>query len=215
MASKKTHERIVDATMKLAARGPWERVTLEAIAEEAKVSLAALRDAFGTRIEILDAFSERIDREVLENLDEDMDDEAPRERLFDVLFARFEALQPYRPAIASIVDGARRDPLFALAMNTVVVRSMAWMMTGAGIDAGGTDGAFRAQGVAFVWARTMRVWLEDDDPGLARTMAELDRQLRDGELQARRIYRLLRYVPRLPRRRYRRPFQGPPSKEVA
>jgi hypothetical protein len=36
--------------------------------------------------------------------------------------------------------------------------------------------AKRALGLAYV--RTVRVWLEDDSPDLARTMAELDRNLR-------------------------------------
>ena len=42
-------------------------------------------------------------------------------------------------------------------------------------------GVFRAQGLALVWARVMRVWLDDDDPGLARTMAALDKRLREAE----------------------------------
>ena len=40
---------------------------------------------------------------------------------------------------------------------------------------------FRAQGLALVWARVMRVWLDDEDPGLARTMAALDKRLREAE----------------------------------
>jgi hypothetical protein len=35
--------------------------------------------------------------------------------------------------------------------------------------------------LALVYARSLRTWLNDEDPGLARTMADLDRRLRDGE----------------------------------
>ncbi|HEX2257777.1 MAG TPA: TetR/AcrR family transcriptional regulator, partial [Afifellaceae bacterium] len=53
----------------------------------------------------------------------------------------------------------------------------------------------RAQGLALVWARVMRVWLDDDDPGLARTMAALDRRLREAERNFIRISRFTRLLP--------------------
>ena len=36
-------------------------------------------------------------------------------------------------------------------------------------------------GLGLTYASVFRVWLQDDDPGLARTMAALDRRLRRGE----------------------------------
>ena len=59
---------------------------------------------------------------------------------------------------------------------------MAWMLAGRrDFRRPGGGGSFRAQGLALVWARVMRVWLDDDDPGLARTMAALDKRLREAE----------------------------------
>ena len=42
-------------------------------------------------------------------------------------------------------------------------------------------------GLASVYASVFRTWLDDDDPGLARTMAALDRRLRRGERTYARI----------------------------
>jgi hypothetical protein len=124
-------------------------------------------------------------------------EEAPRERLFDVLFARFEHLGPHRQAIRNIGQAAGRDPPLALEMNGIVVISMTWMLAAAGVSSTGPAGLFRAQGLALVWARVMRVWLDDDDPGLARTMAELDRRLRQAERTIIRLDRLARvFSPR-------------------
>jgi hypothetical protein len=39
----------------------------------------------------------------------------------------------------------------------------------------------KLQGAVLVYANTMRTWLEDNDPTLAKTMARLDRELRRGE----------------------------------
>ncbi|HEX2256843.1 MAG TPA: TetR/AcrR family transcriptional regulator, partial [Afifellaceae bacterium] len=181
MATDKTRKQIIDALMALAAERDWEGIGLEAVAARASVSLVRLRQAYDGRLDILADLARRTDQTVLAGLDPDMAEEAPRERLFDVLFARFEALLPYRPGLRGLAGGARRDPFLALALNRIAVTSMAWMLTAAGIPATGAVGAARAQGLALVWARVMRVWLDDDDPGLARTMAALDRRLREAE----------------------------------
>jgi hypothetical protein len=39
----------------------------------------------------------------------------------------------------------------------------------------------RAQGLALLFASVLRTWTRDDDPGLARTMAALDRALARGQ----------------------------------
>ena len=207
MVQPKTRNRIIDALMALAAERRWDDVTLEALAERAGLTLVALRAAYESRFEVLADFVRRIDERVLAGIDPDMADEAPREKLFDVLFSRLEALAPYRQAIRNIGAGARRDPLMMLELNRMATGSMAWMLTAAGIAATGSSGVVKAQGLALVWARVLRVWLDDDDPGLARTMAELDKRLRQAERTIIRLERLARIVcgPRPPRPGARKP----------
>jgi hypothetical protein len=53
------------------------------------------------------------------------------------------------------------------------------------------------------------VWLHDDDPGLSRTMAELDRDLATGARFAMLLDDLSRLVPRCPPRRRRARDSGP------
>jgi AcrR family transcriptional regulator len=181
MVQPKTRNKIIDVTLELAGERPWNEVTLEAIAERAGLNLSGLRAAYDGRVQILADFTRRIDERVLAAIDVDMAGEAPRERLFDVLFSRFEALGSHRQAIRHLGEAARSDPLLALELNRMVVNSMGWMLNGAGITATGARATVQAQGLALVWARVMRVWLDDDDPGLARTMATLDTQLRRAE----------------------------------
>jgi len=194
MVQPKTRKRIVDALMGLAAERPWDEVKLETVAERAGVTLVALRAAYESRFDVLAEFVKRVDEQVLARIDPDLAEEAPRERLFDVLFSRLEALAPHKQAIRNLGEASRCDPLMTLQLNRIVTGSMAWMLTAAGITATGTMGAVRAQGLAVVWARVLRVWLHDDDPGLARTMAELDRRLRQAERTAIRLDRVARTV---------------------
>jgi len=174
-------DRIIAAFMALLAEKPIEQIGFAEIATRAGVSLSELRNTFGSTISILAAHMKEIDRVVLAGGDADMAEEPPRERLFDVLMRRIEALAPHKAAVRSLARSASRNPGLALALNGLAVRSQQWMLTAADIHASGPKGMMRAQGLALLFASVLRTWVNDDDPGLARTMAALDRALARGQ----------------------------------
>ena len=145
------------------------------------MKLSQLRAEFGSTLAIFAAHIKDIDRAVLAGGDADMTDEPPRERLFDVLMRRLEALAPYKEAVRSLLHSARRNPGLAVALNVMAVRSQRWMLEAAGIGAAGPRGSLRAQGAALMFARVLGVWLNDEDAALDRTMAALDRGLASAE----------------------------------
>ena len=179
--SKPPRERIIAAFMSLLADKPIERIGLSEIAREAGVSLVELRDLFGSTLAILAAQIKETDRTVLAADAADMAEEPPRERLFDVLMRRLEVLEPHKAAVRSLTRSASRNPGLAFALNGLAVRSQQWMLTAADIDAAGPRGMVRAQGLAILFASALRTWVDDDDPGHARTMAALDRALARGQ----------------------------------
>jgi AcrR family transcriptional regulator len=188
-------DKIVAAFMALIAERPIEAISFSDVAARAGVSLAALRGEFGSKLAILAAFLKEIDRQVLAGGDPELAEEPPRERLFDVLMRRIEALTPHRDAVASLVRSARRRPGFALVLNRLAVNSQQWMLAAANIPGAGPRGRLRAQGLALLYARVLRTFLEDDDPGLARTMAALDRALARGQRLAGLLDEVCLFAP--------------------
>jgi AcrR family transcriptional regulator len=174
-------DRIIAAFMSLLAETPFEEIGFAEIAAGAGVSLADLRGEFGSKLAILAAYIKGIDRKVLAGGDADLAEEPPRERLFDVLMRRLEALVPERAAIRSLMRSARRNTGLALALNGMAVTSQQWMLAAANIETSGPKGMVRAQGMALLFARVLRTFVHDDDTGLARTMAALDRALARGQ----------------------------------
>jgi len=174
-------ERIIEAFMELLAENPIERIGLAEIASSAGVSLADLRGEFSSPLAILAAHVKEIDRKVLSEIDPEMAEESPRERLFDVLMRRLELLAPHKQAVRSLLRSARSDPPLALALNALAVRSQQWMLTAAGISAAGPKGMLRAQGLSCLYANVLRTWVDDEDEGQARTLAALDRELARGQ----------------------------------
>ena len=174
-------DKAVDALMALLAEHCFEQIGLAEVAGRAGLKLSALRSEFGSTLAIVGAHIKDIDRAVLAGGTADMAEEPARERLFDVLMRRLEALAPYKPAVRSLLRSARRNPGLALALNAMAVRSQSWMLEAAGIGASGPKGALRAQGAALMFARVLSVWFDDDEPGLDRTMAALGRGLASAE----------------------------------
>ena len=189
-------DKIVAAFMALLAEKPIEQIGFAEIARGAGVSLTHLRGEFSSTLAIFAAHVKTIDRAVLAEDFSDMAEEPPRERLFDVLMRRLEVMAPQREAVRSLMRSARRSPPLTLALNGFAVRSQQWMLTAAGIKASGPRGLMRAQGLAVLFAAVLRAWVNDDDPGLARTMAALDRALGRGQ----RLVGLVEDICQVPRR---------------
>src|SRR4029077_7666951 len=151
----------------------FEQIGLAEVAGRAGLKLSQLRAEFGSTLAILGAHIKNIDRAVLSSGDADMENESPREKLFDVLMRRLEALAPYKDAVRSLMRSAARNPGLALALNSLAVRTQQWMLTAADIGASGPRGTLGAQGLALLFASVLRTWINDEDEGLAPTMAAL------------------------------------------
>lgn len=202
-APSSPREAAIEAFMALLAERRFEQIGVADVAERAGLSLADLRDQFPSTLAIFAAHVKENDRKVLAGIDADMAEEPARERLFDVLMRRIEIMTPHRAAMRSLMRSASCNPGLALALNCIAVNSQQWMLTAAGIGASGPKGTIRAQGLAMLFGRVLRTFVDDDDDN-ARTMAALDRALASGQRWSGFLDDLCRVVPRPGRWRRRR-----------
>ncbi len=193
---------IIDAALTLAADDRWSSTGMRDIADTAGVSLAELHDLFTSKTAIVRAWSDAIDTEILTATPALDPEDSPRDRLFDVLMRRFDAMKDNRDGVAAIAEASLRDPLAGLCLSSGMLQSMRWMLEAANIKATGPKGRMLARGLAAVWLATLRVWLNDDSEDMARTMAALDRNLSRAE-------RLVKLLPTGGRRRRKNPEEEP------
>jgi len=173
--------RIVDALLQLAAERRFEDISIRDIAARAGVSLVEFRDAFPSKGAVLGGLNRLIDRAALAVPLAD-DSAAPvRDRLFEALMSRLDAMAPYKAGLREIVAWLRRDPSALPQMNRAILNSLRFLLETAGIDCEGPTGALKLQGLVFAWIRIVDVWLDDAEEGLSRTMAAVDQELTRGE----------------------------------
>ncbi|MDP6706954.1 MAG: helix-turn-helix domain-containing protein [Alphaproteobacteria bacterium] len=174
-------ERLIEAALRLAALQGWTATTMAEIAAEAGVTLAEARRAFASKEALLAAFFKRLDAAMLEGL-EPGGDEPVRDRLFDVIMRRFDAMAPYKDGIRAVVrDLVRQPPVLACVAAGPVRRSLEWMLTGAGVDSWGPLQPLQLKGLGLVYLAALRAWFRDDSADLAATMAALDKGLARAE----------------------------------
>jgi ubiquinone biosynthesis protein COQ9 len=184
--------RMLTAALALAARRSWAEVTLHDIAEAAGVSMRELRSCFRAKSEVIGALIKAVDDELLGKVAARGEGQERRDMLFDAIMTRFDILAPHKAALRSM-HAASAD----LGLAAPYLASQYWMLQAAGIPAEGALGALRVAGLAATYAAVFRVWLADDDAGLARTMAALDRRLRRGQRAVASLERVGTVIQRL------------------
>ncbi|HUZ72767.1 MAG TPA: hypothetical protein VMU87_07265 [Stellaceae bacterium] len=173
-------QRLVDAALDLAARQGWRRTGLAEIAAAAGLKLHEAYALHRSKGSILRAFMRHVDTVVLEGAAAAAANESPRERLFETLMRRFDALKPHRAALGAILRESIGHPAAVLGL-VPLRRSMVWMLEASGIATAGCRGRLITHATLGLYLAVLRVFLADDSADLARTMAALDRGLRRGE----------------------------------
>jgi AcrR family transcriptional regulator len=179
--ARPTKLRLRQAAFALAERGSWHDISMAAIAEEAGVSLSILMRYAPSKSSILQDFARDIDEAMVRLFEKYPAEGEPHDRLFDVILKRLEILQPYRRVIASLMQTRKADPGEAVRLLQSVSDSIGWIAAAARVEQDSAWQSLGRLGLMRAYVRVLSVWANDDDPGLARTMAALDRSLRDAE----------------------------------
>ena len=178
---------IRQALFSLARERPWNEIGLSDVAAAAGLSLAELRAHAASKAAIIEDFSRDIDAAMLLLLRKEPPAGEAHDRLFDTVLKRLEIMAPYRRELAGIIAARPGNPAEALNLLQSASTTAGWMLAAAGLEG---DPAWKGPGFAgllYAYGRTLRVWAKDDDPGLNRTMAALDRELRDAAGRSARL----------------------------
>lgn len=186
---------VATAAMRLAAERGWRNVGCLAVARAAGLPLSVFHRRYRGRSDLLAAVARVADATVLAVETTADSEEGPRDRLFDVMMRRFDALLPFRDGLRAVVRDLPGEPVTALAFSCAFGRSMGWMLRAAGIDPDRRGGFALVAGLIAVEARVLRIFLEDDSADLSRTMAALDTELRRAERWAATLCRWRRVPP--------------------
>ena len=175
---------LITAVFEQASLVGWADVNLAEAAREAGLPVPRVRARFPNKSAVLLRFGVLADEAALAG---SQTEPMARDRLFDMLMARFDALQQHRAGVLSMMVALRTDPATAALLYAGTLRSMRWLLDAAAIPVSGLIGALRVQGLLVLWLYVLRAWEQDDSPDLTATMAAVDRGL-DRALRAEALW---------------------------
>ncbi|WP_319486019.1 hypothetical protein [uncultured Cohaesibacter sp.] len=193
-------QRLFDQFSQTVVAEGWRSVSCAEIATRANIDIKLAFLEYRDRFAYVSDLVRRIDAAMLEAFDPDMGEEPARERLFDVIMARFDAMQGHRELILALNKAARYDPMLTLHLLALSRLTGEWFLDISRISPAGFSGMARSKGALLAYARAFAVWMEDDSTDLAKTMATLDKFLKRGEKALRRAEKIACILPRIGKR---------------
>jgi AcrR family transcriptional regulator len=183
-----TPDSIIDAALDEAAAVGWRGLTMAGVAARGGLNLGDVLLFAPTKVCLLARFLERIDGVMLAPVTSPDSRDKSRDRLFEIIMRRFDALNRHRAGARAFIAGTARDPLALATAGLRLKRTLAAMLAAADVPADGLMGCLLVEGLQAVYLATLRAWMRDDTSDMAKTMAALDRALSQAE-------RLSRFLP--------------------
>jgi AcrR family transcriptional regulator len=192
-SAEKIIEKGLKAALELAASRPWADIPLADIAARAKLSLSDFHGVAG-REDLVEALDGYFDKAMsAEGVPEET---SPRERLFDVIMLRFEAMEPYRAGLLELLKFRETSLTHVVRLPGHRHASAAWALASAGLDNdGGAPASLKRIAIAVVIAQAERAWRKEASGDFALTMAALDKGLRRAEERLGQLRRLTGRAP--------------------
>ncbi len=173
MAQATPDTKLADAALKLLAKKPWRDLTLAEVAKAAKVPLSGLQ-SLGGKSALIGLMLQKFGAETASRYMPE-ENSGAKDRVLEAAMTWFEINARRKPAIRSLYDGLKFDPLTLIEQRVAFADAAAWLLTLAQADTGPAM-PLRTLGFAAIMGRAIGVWL-DDDAEMAKTMARLDGDL--------------------------------------
>ena len=168
----------VEAALRLAARMPWDGISLADIAAEARVPEDDLRAMFPTKLSLLKTYGRQVDEQVEARGTSISMDENMKDRLFEAMMIRLDVLGDHRDAVASIIRATLQgNPKTITAGASALRRAMTQLLDLCGEPSGGLCRQFKLRVLGLIYLNALLAWLKDDTPDTGKTMATLDKAL--------------------------------------
>lgn len=166
------------------------------VARRANTNLAAVYAELPDRGALLCRLGSRLDAAMLALDPAELDGMNIRERLFELIMRRLDAMAAYKAGLRTLARRPGCEPMLFAAACCNLDRLSRRLLDAAGAEHRPILALMARRTVGLVYLCTFRVWLDDDTPDMARTLAELDRRLQQAETVARWTAGIARRRPR-------------------
>ena len=176
---------LLEAAFDLIAESGWRGFSAMALAARTGAAPGEVYALLPTPAALACRLGARLDRAMLAVPPDELLELSPRERLFELLMRRLDALAPFKPGLARLRTEGRGEVELGLATLASLDRMAGWLLDLAGLPGRGLRARLARRALMLAYARVFHVWLRDNSPDQDATLAELDKRLDQLERVAR------------------------------
>lgn len=176
-APKKTAQDLLSLAFDQIGERGWSAFSFRDLAVTAKLPLHEVYKQISGRSQLLRQLNDRLDQAMFSF---DLAELAPlsvRERLFELLMRRFDAMLPYKPALQQFSQKSEMTPLLLTSSLCNLDRMAERLLDAVGVTQRGLKRRLARRALMAAYVDIVRVWITDDGEDQALTMARLDKRL--------------------------------------
>lgn len=176
---------LIDAALAIIAERGFIGLNLRSMAEATGQPLSAIYGQMPDGYAVIDELGQRADDAMLDAAVALPAESSPKDRLFELIMARLDYLEPYRGTLKRLRQDARSTPAIAVAAGRNIDRAARHLVDAAKLPYRGLRAQLAAKALGALLLRVLPTYLEDEGDDLPKTMAMLDRQLNEADQLAR------------------------------
>ena len=170
-------DRAFEACLSVIEKEGWRAFSFAKASQYSGIPLSVFHSHFSSPSKVITYLFEKIDKEVLESRGFSVENLSPKDALFDIIMARFDAAESFKPILRSFWHDWILIPEEVPPLACHGFSSMTWMLEAAHLNTRGPIGFVRIQGLTTLYLLALQTWLSDDSSDKDKTMVFLDKGL--------------------------------------
>ena len=132
------------------------------------------------KIDLISNINDFFDFQLKKNL-ANIEKSSQRDMLFEIMMARYDILNEYRPSVKNIINYFMSRPQGVLKLIPKLIESKILIATFANINPSGIQGVIKIKIIFVLYYITLFTWFNDENESLEKTMSVLDKYLNNIE----------------------------------
>ena len=132
------------------------------------------------KIDLISNINDFFDFQLKKNL-VNIEKSSQRDMLFEIMMARYDILNEYRPSVKNIINHFIYRPQGVLKLIPKLIESKILIATFAKIKLSGIQGIIKIKTIFALYYITLFTWFNDENESLEKTMSVLDKYLNNIE----------------------------------
>ena len=176
--TKAKSDKIIKSVLNLLREHELTDISFSMIAKKSNLDTNDIKKYFLDIDSIIHAYFDNIDIQMIDTYTSNIVEETSKEIIFNIIMNRLDLLNENKISVKKLIKSRGN---LKISFFLISSRIQKWILQEANIDSTGFEKIIKQYGLIYLYARTLNIWLEDNDPMMSKTMAFLDKSLINGD----------------------------------